>query len=834
MAHELTHVVQQGDNIAKKTNSLADIQRTDLPAATHYLTYNQLRTKTLSQFIDYLNAQADWYSEPSLTEDQREEIEYLIFFANSDVQAVFSAKTVHQFFTLFNTDGELADQRRSRLHAYAAAASARKYPFEISDFAANLTQAISIGADILRMLESFPAYVLHTALKEQPFRDLRTNNFIPDVLVYYTTSTQRPVFEADNGRDFSSFILFRLSGTSPLHYDSTVLVNKIRNFHRFEKAALDRLITNYGNTSKTLPLTLILHTALDHNGAFHRDPNLTSVITNNTMLTLMIEGFESLALMQVQIGPLANRYGIHNRIDQLMFAGHGNARVIQLAGTVEEALNDSGEGRLVENNDSMNLDSNLEHTQHLIDEVLLFMDNDSTLPADRQPHARVVFNACLTGSNAVSEAIAEGDVAGAQAHVSTYIREHASLATFLDDYAADHNAASLTSIGSNASFGQVGLINPQNELDIISAGDPAITAPKLDYVERGTETAGALRAVLESWANNIANTLAAMRRRLATTETSAWDVLLIRKAYQLILATFSNDAEKIRTVGAASEPLAELKFEANCNIEKVDRMNANSWSADASTDDFFADLVSAVTVALQFTGNDRIRLTVLQLWLMKAATKDADFMTNLAAATVNRMLNFTDITFLEDNNGALQRLFTSSNAQAKLRLALIGVLGPNNNDTCRNYLIGLLAGSTTFPSALNMDAALGGAAAQSEIIDTLGVNATTSAGSGSPGANTPTHTSNVRLHGETTNTLFINPIHQYREFRGYLVILLRERPDAGSRMVGDVSGQRNFYVIGETGDWYAVQHLYDGETISSVAFFRKRTGPHVSVTNLNP
>jgi hypothetical protein len=47
---------------------------------------------------------------------------------------------------------------------------------------------------------------------------------------------------------------------------------------------------------------------------------------------------ESLAEVQGDIDPLAKKYGKGDKIDQVMFAGHGAARVIELAGKVRMAL----------------------------------------------------------------------------------------------------------------------------------------------------------------------------------------------------------------------------------------------------------------------------------------------------------------------------------------------------------------------------------------------------------------------------------------------------------------------------------------------------------------
>src|SRR5262249_45691926 len=134
------------------------------------------------------------------------------------------------------------------------------------------------------------------------------------------------------------------------------------------------------------PLTLILHSALDHNGAFHRDPNLTAVITNATMLTLLVEGKESLAEIAGELRPLAHAYGQGDKIGQVMLAGHGNAQIIEMGGQQD------AEGNIPD--DPIDSAHNRAATDAFFTELLHNMASG--------PDSRVVLNACLTASNTVN------------------------------------------------------------------------------------------------------------------------------------------------------------------------------------------------------------------------------------------------------------------------------------------------------------------------------------------------------------------------------------------------------------------------------------------------
>ncbi|MBK7336532.1 MAG: hypothetical protein IPJ00_10310 [Saprospirales bacterium] len=635
-------------------------------------------------------------------------------------------------------------------------------------------------------------------------------------------------------------------GKNPLDYDGTNLRGKVRNYHRFEKNALDRLDTNYGDTSKAKPLTLILHTSIDHNGAFHRDPNFTAVVRDARMLTLMVEGFETLSEFQSQIGPLATTYGQNNRIDQIMIAGHGNAQSMQLAGTIAESQDPEHPNQVAEVGHGLQVrqaadmearltalgwseedrarymegfNRDRQATDNLLNEVLSYMDTDSTDAASRQPHSRIVFNACLTGSNVVRNAIASGDQAAAQTAIQDYIRSNPSLATYMQNLATGRP---VTSVGSNASFGQVGLLNSRGELDIISAADPAITANKLRYVEFGTEPSGALRAVLESWANNSTDTIAAMQRRVRIAPGADWDKRLIRKAYQLIIAQYSTNAEAIRLLGSGVEILAELK--SSPHFEARESFFSTFVNGTALNNLNTADLEAMLTDlagSSSFTGTPGLRLAVFQRWMKTNVAKKAAFMSLLQSQTCSASLPFVSISLL-DGAGLMQDMLNGSfNDNAKLKLALMGVIGENDNSHARSHLLGLLAGATSFPSALRVGRALGTASNEAAILQRLGVFSAPAAPSSSSSAPPPSPTANTRIHGETDNTVFLETRHQVAIGSNPYGASIRIRPDSSSTEVGTLAQSQSAFAIGETGDWVAIEHTFTGETRPETAFVSK-------------
>lgn len=823
IAHELAHVVQQSGvaenhpagrraqpaislaQVAQPHSANAQIYRTVTTAPTTFKTYAQLRAMRVPAFLSYIEQQADWFSNPALTDDQRARIRTILLFINEDVAAYFTYVGIWYFDLLLNDVTAAESEKNAQaLQAYASAASARHVPFPVSNEPVAVTTAIDRGKDMVKLRRSFHDFVLHDALNETQFLSLRNHpGYVDDVIQYHDNAQQQPIFQAEDGMDFYSFIRHnQATSRSPLHYESTSLLNKIRNFHRFQKPALDRLVTNYGDRSHTKPVTLILHAALDHNGAFHRDPNLTAVITNNHMLTLMIEGFEHMSQYQSLMNQLATdygqRHGTNFLIDQVMFAGHGDAQLMQLAGAIQE--DPSRAGHIQEINEWLNVAPGGDAaTRSLLQDVLNFMANPANGTGGMSPRNRVVFNACLTGSNSVSTAVSSGDPAAASTAIGSFIAGHPSLSTFL------HNMAdpSLRSIGSRASFGQVALINAADQLDIISAGDPSLTAASpLTYAEHGTEPTGALRSALEAWSHDRPGTIAALQRRVLLAATS-WDTKLIKKAYQIIVDPvngYQNNGEKFRLVALGVERIAEMESESNAQVGNGNFRFFQQIVSDGNDSDN-SSLLNALTTTSEWT-NSATQLALLQVWMKLDAAKQANFMTKLASLNCNFSVRFVDINFLASQALMSPLLAGAASAQAKLRLALIGILGTNDNPDARAHLMGLLAGAQHFPAALNLTTALGGAATEAALLIKLGVAS----------APTAQQVANIHLGGSGTNTVFVQRLNVTGIVSSPFGADVHPQPDDTTPVTTTLNYQDHVPIIGRTGDWYAIQFSSGGAT----------------------
>jgi hypothetical protein len=318
------------------------------PPVVHH-TRAELDAMTLSEFESFAEAQADWASEPGrpasdppLDAAFKQKLRNLLEFAREDaggvrpVLAGCGDMTVHDLVAT-----GLNSAVRNDLRSFGqAVAQAPQVTIELQP-TADVALARKLGAAV-RKLEAMPGPgVAHTIFKQtdgsDSLGDLIASGHLDDFIAYCRRA--HPLLEAP-GSEIDSYIALRAEGADPLSYLGKL--PDVRNFHRFEKAALDAAVLNRRYTKKDKPLFLILHSNFDHNGAFHRDPNLTAVFTDARHLALLIEGKETLDEISSELGPLAHKYGKGDVISQVMMAGHGNSNVILLAGKLETGAHTAG------------------------------------------------------------------------------------------------------------------------------------------------------------------------------------------------------------------------------------------------------------------------------------------------------------------------------------------------------------------------------------------------------------------------------------------------------------------------------------------------------------
>ena len=778
------------------------IQRNVVDSPTNYKDAPTIKAMTLLEFDNYAKEQADWHAGPKLTDADRQSIRQVVLFGRTpDYISACGNMTIADIESEITSKG-LADVKKN-LGVYSKAVTTQ-VPFEYHQLS-SAAKAVETGENMTALMSSFPPYMLKSAMNKRIFDYIQNKNLIADLVTYYSTVAPKPIFQATNGADFLSYANMKLvDKVDPISFNKAPLVDNIRNYHRFQKDLLDRLALNFADTTKKKPLTLILHTAIDHNGAFHRDPNLTSVVRNNNIHTLMIEGKETLADVQSQLTPLAKKYGQNDKIDQVMIAGHGNARSIQLAGKVA----DDGKGEIKEVGEDIDLDNNKVDSDALILEVLKNMD-DKLSKKSLQPHRRIVFNACLTNSNAVQAAIAAKNIPDAKKEILAYIKKNASLASYVQNM-ADANKNEVTSIGSNASFGnEVSLIDPTtNALDLISNKtksnpDPDIklTASKAEYVEFGKEPTGALRAVLETWATDIVKCKTAMQNRVKQ-KASSWDDVLIQTLYQIILTHFYNNPEAIRVFATVAEIVGHFKLEPECrpaNFNGIENLGVH-----------LITIVKALSNSTEWKANPYIPLVMYQAWMNTDKT-DANpknmFLSTLQSHfNCNTAKKYVDVGYL-DTNGLLPALFKTK-GDGQLIMALLGVMDSNQAD-CKSYLISELNAKDRFDPSKNITAKLAGLSTEDNILIKIGKMSAPPSKSGSlvpVSSSSSSKVANVRLGADTENKEYVRSVTYQGTIQASKEAAVFEKADIGSKKLTPLKNGTTVDIIGSIDTWWAIAY----------------------------
>jgi hypothetical protein len=753
--------------------------------------YAQISAMTLRDFHQHAQAQVDWFNTPDISDEQRRQLRALLTFAlptsilsgcgDMLVSALLSSGVITSNHAVNRgIAGELGDYSRAVSQSEGAT-------IQIQNPTTDPAIAREWGRAI-RRLEGLgiSGDDLYKVIQQDGFEQLIRDHQL-DAFIRYVRGGAR--IEAENGMDVTSFLAL-CGEDNPLTL-ANMLRGHVVNVHRFEAAALRQLATNLRQRnrpqSQRKPLTLILHTARDHNGAFHRDPNVTQIFTNTNITAIMIEGKETLDEVRGELEGLAAAYGQNGKIDQVMFAGHGNARSIELG-------SDPGQ--------SVDLDSNAEDSNDLFDEILRLMPND---PA-AAPHRRIIFNACLTNSNSVTVPL-DSDPAVAAAEVRAHVAANSSLATFLQQRAIAQGLNNIDVRGANGSIGQVQLIDSGNGLDIISSTDPAVTSEKIDYVEQGDEPEGVLRAVLECWAGVNAPDPNArknechqrMQARVAA-GAGGWRQTIIRTLFQLILDTYWSNGEKIRQLADTAYALSESELDAECRVNLVAHDGKLGPGESAA-----GDAGRVIGAVIGSAPANYTRLVLNEVWMRIDNAKRADFMGSLSAFNCQTAADYLDVPFIKPE---LPQLIPVNPTPTREQILVAArVIDTDQSDqSARNFLLGIVdTASRRFPTALNMAAILAGRPDEQSILVALGL-----AGSG---PTPPTDVNaNLDLDGDGRNETFINPLPGLRG-RATERIAMYGRPDPTSALPQQIGRAYRVFVIGQTGTYYAIHNPFQARQV---------------------
>ncbi|WP_271765132.1 eCIS core domain-containing protein [Aquimarina algiphila] len=780
----------------KNLNSLLAIQRV-IKTVSDFKKYNDVMDMTVTQLLAYANKQADWHRG---VKDQKERfpiISLLSFLRNNHGVdgACGDFKLLDLWTKIKNTDGSdtIDPNKSAEIMAYTRGVQKKSAHCEKQT---DIDIALDFGKNILKLEKKLSPNLLAHIFTDEMFGHLyKFNgvNRVEDFITYYDTC--KPHLAAKNGREIWAYLSLKINdGVDPVIYNDTVIKGPIRNYHRFEKNALDKLKENFENTSKEKPLTLILHSQLDHNGAFFRDSKLTKLITNSELYVLMIEGEENLASAKTKMNAFLGTHAKDGVIDQVMIAGHGNARSIEVTGMTNDYKENTVEG------------INLINSSEFLDDIL-----EKLVKKTGKDKAVVVFNACLTNSNSVdiSKINLTNEVVNDAAEIRKYITENPSLATYVTKWAAG-KGIEIESVGSSASTTSGGdFFDSENRLTLEDDKDPKFIAPKLEYVKEGIEPTGALRAALETWADvgGTGPALAAIKNRADKGNDSKWPEQLIRSLFARIDDKYKSSALGIARLVNIAEALSEFTSESGAQYKYLHqhKLHTEEYKDDALY------TINKMSTTDEYKSEDYIPLGLFQLQIKHGIDKKKDLLEQLGKFNYRmvKKYNFLAISELDLDN-LIPDTEAKDPSHGQLLLAIWAMA--KKEERGKAFLNKHLDDLEKFPEKDKIDDILGGYASENRILIFIG-----KMNDSSPGEKR----ANVQVDGETTNTIYVTPMTRKGEINESSTFI-RKEPDEFAELQYFMSKGNKVYIFGGIGDWYAIEYGFNSiSTTRKTGFVKK-------------
>ena len=275
--------------------------------------------------------------------------------------------------------------------------------------------------------------------------------------------------EADSGRDIRSYLeMIEFEKKHPDEYIGKL--PKVHNYHRFNAPMLDRLMQNEKDHTRKKPLLLIIHSGTDHNGAFHRDDQMTKLVTHDRNNTIMVEGEASLDAAGADAAKIAKEYGQNKRIQQLMLAGHGGPTSLELTGKPDKQGNFPQSGEL-------HTQLNRQRTEKFLKGLMKHMEDG--------PDTRILLNACLTSADEINTPL-DPDPVKARAQVQAALKNDPNITQLIKN-AAPKSATvegNVSSVPAGKYMEEVGGV-PTGQMHQIIPSDP----------QRGYDRSGRVRRV---------------------------------------------------------------------------------------------------------------------------------------------------------------------------------------------------------------------------------------------------------------------------------------------------------------------------------------------------
>ena len=718
LGHELTHVVQQSGSIRLKNQKI--IQRVpSVPTPVNRLNVLAIFGDgtaanpgiTLDEFKTYTRRQADWYV--GLAATDRQDLWNLLLKLNLGGHISAGVGDLYLFdlrpLTLANWTA------LSKFGEACHAASSTVRIINASTYL--LPKRIAIGNTLISLEAIIPGSVLELTVSEAHLNDVHLGGAallvkLSSYWTQYHPHLEQAYGSSPRGQEFQK-VLDIISGAGITPF--VTLLGKVRNLHRFSVAMLTRLVLNFRDTTRARAVDLIIHTGHDAPAAFQDSaPLFEDLILNSSHLVLFIEGQASLASITSQIPTLANTYGQADGsggfyLAQVMIAGHGEVRSVELAGAGGSS-------------ESLDLDNNLVATQALMDTLIQNLD-----PAT----ARIVFAGCLVGSNRIPQNVTTS--AGFTSHVNA----NPSLGTFTQQRATALGVPGLNVEAARASVA----LSAATSLHTSGTGDLHITYPfdpdafgtASAYVATGQEPDGLLRAAVEVAATNPVAAANHLRTRLTAVATATdpwWDqctLAFAKSALSGIAVGAGVSISRLNTLAHMVSPFFLGRFGPDFGVSPATYVSrVNTHSALASI--VYTEIIATPTmISPSDLSEDIGRFLFEQGWLNNNGAREAPLILFLDSArlSADKIKDHLSVSAIASKSPTLFPVGAALTS-GRIKLALAWLLSSPANIDVRAFLnnqVAVVSGNPTLSATVQAQL---GSITQDDVLRALGRLAPTS------------------------------------------------------------------------------------------------------------
>lgn len=649
---------------------------------------------TLSAFDTHRKAeQFDWANTNGLTKSEKNDVWWLL---NKAIGPCGDMKVTDLVTVLAD------NEKTNHLTMYIDRVSVAKFANDSKlPKVTNIADALKAG----KWLTEFHTILKH--LTPYEFGRLIADETVATKFSDYLRDV-KPTMETENGAESRAFRKFVAEGGDYKKYQPTL--PEIHNIHKFTVPALEKLLGDKKDESKTKPLTLIIHAKADHNGAFHRHSGVNEAILKTELIVLAYENLTAKTLAdfpKTEFERIAKKYGKGDKITQVMVAGHGSSKSMTLGGA-DSTTEMTGENKnisfiplYVERDKYAGFEKLADFWDGFFTDMYKHMGEMET-PGKVKFEPRVLLRACLTNANSVEHAAIvkrlqdnhgidyntatitdKGVQDKVEEEIVAYINERGSLATQLYNKSPK---GKFKVLGANASItsGSVGTVHPGGELGFPSKSDPYVDKSKLEYAEHGHEPLGALRAVVESWAANKVTCHAAMNRRILKA-APGYDDFLIKLIYSLALTKYSNDLLAVNALASTISSLGHLPIPSYMRLKTI--------KDDKMLGVDFATILGGLLSFAPVTNNKPLVVVLRQYWMLQDNGKRGDFLAALADGAIGMDDDkYVDLVAIVGEIEPLLKLGVHD--RGRHLLALYGVMGGTANADAKKYLKDLAVGNT--------------------------------------------------------------------------------------------------------------------------------------------